>query len=93
MIKSCLIQIKGYSFYMEDVILVTDMEEDCQGKYHYFLVYLKGNIGLEIRHTNKDKLDTLHTFLYNRRIRETIQNKTMNISDIDMSRFYLSIRK
>lgn len=89
MIKSTLVQIKGYSFYMEDIILVTGIEEDCQGKYYYFSIYLKGNIEVDLKHSNKDTLSILHTFLYNRKIRYTFQDKTMNIQDVDIERLII----
>lgn len=105
MTNKTLVQIKGYSFYMEDVILVTPIinhESDYESySYNAFTIRLISDICIHISDTPDrsttpgeycDTLVRLYELLYNRRlVTSTSENKPIEIFDLEMGGISLNI--
>lgn len=90
MIRSALVQIKGYSFYLDDIILVTPITDHVKRSFN---IILKGNLFLRIQEEGpNDSFDILYDMLYNRRIVTSTPNKTsIDIKDLDTSNISIHI--
>lgn len=90
MIRSALVQINGYSFYMDDIILVTPIKN---GTTRSFSIVLKHNIWLDIsEEVYRDSFDILYDMLYNRRaVTSTPDNHHIEIKDLDISNISIHI--
>lgn len=101
MANKTLVQIKGYSFYMEDVILVTPIVNYEFYLYNSFTIRLLSGISIQISDTPEkstvpheygDTLVRLYELLYNRRlVTSTPENKHIEIKDLEMGDISINI--
>lgn len=101
MANKTLVQIKGYSFYMKDVILVTPLVKYEFSSYNAFTIKLISGISIQISDTPDksttsdeygDTLVKLYELLYNRRtVTNTPENKHIEIKDLEMGDISINI--
>lgn len=95
MIRSALVQIKGYSFYLDDVVLVTPINNSPYKDD--FCILLRNNIWLRIYNEGSvlcvdSSFKLLYDMLYNRRIVTSTPTKEhIEIKDLDMSGISINI--
>lgn len=96
-----IVLVNGYSFSLEDVVIVEELKEiNIKGEIsRQFSIHLNGGYNLfisqEIKNdiTKQNVIDLLYNAIYQRRIRIDTINGPIDISSLDTSLLYVHFKK
>lgn len=103
--KVGIILVNGYSFCLEDIIIVKEListkiklYSDNYEKNKQFYIYLHGGFVLHMSQnikedTQDNTIDLLYNAIYNRTTRITVNHEVIDVSSLDTSTIFVELKR